>query len=107
MRDRLNSSSPPKLQPASPPRPRDPRVPFGSHNLTGQRFGRLTVVRFAGLNDYDTLFKRRATWWCICDCGGAPKAPVRAENLIHGQVRSCGCLRRRAVRDAVADGAAR
>lgn len=52
-------------------------------DLTGQRFGRLTVVgRFAETG------KR---WGCVCDCGG--QAVVVGAKLRSGHTKSCGCLR--------------
>jgi hypothetical protein len=88
-----NIKSQTNLQPRARSRP-----PLGylTFDLTGKRFGRLTAVAFAGYDDRDP-WKRRAIWHCECSCGGAPAAPVRAENLFSGQVRSCGCLRRRGV----------
>jgi len=65
-------------------------------DLTGQRFGRLTVLSFVGL---DRRGKR--LWSSRCDCGGS--AVSRAGALRRGVSRSCGCLRR----EALAAGAAR
>lgn len=52
-------------------------------DITGQRFGRLTVVdvahRVGGVH-----------WNCTCDCGGVKVA--HGPKLKQGQVRSCGCL---------------
>jgi hypothetical protein len=59
-------------------------------DLTGQRFGRLVVVRFAGLTLLATG-RHGATWVCECDCGTVKV--VRARYLLRGQSRSCGCLR--------------
>src|SRR3954447_25120192 len=56
-------------------------------DLTGQKFGRLTVQAYAG-----TLKGRLALWQCACDCGGT--AVARAGSLQSGLTRSCGCLRR-------------
>lgn len=53
--------------------------PF-KYELTGRRFGRLTVV------DYD----RDARWNCVCDCG--ERRSVRAYKMLHGLSKSCGCL---------------
>jgi len=39
-------------------------VPPGIEDLTGQRFGYLTVVSYAGKNRYS-----QHIWNCICDCG--------------------------------------
>lgn len=53
-------------------------------DLTGQVFGRLTVVRFAEIRGKRTL------WLCLCSCG--KEAAVRADALKDGNTRSCGCL---------------
>lgn len=55
-------------------------------DLTGRRFGRLTVERMAGTSANG----RRAR--CKCDCGSVKI--VAASALIHGRSKSCGCLRR-------------
>lgn len=54
-------------------------------DLTGQRFGRLTVV-------HDTRKRRQSyvVWLCRCDCGGITE--VTSGNLRGGITRSCGCL---------------
>lgn len=54
-------------------------------DLTGQRFGRLTVVA----RDY-TDRNRNIYWKCQCDCGN--ECSVRGSHLKSGQTRSCGCL---------------
>lgn len=56
-------------------------------DLTGQRFGRLVVVRRAGSNA-----QRKATWLCICDCGN--ERVITSDNLRNGHSQSCGCLKR-------------
>ena len=55
-------------------------------NLTGQRFGRLRVIRRIGTK------RGNATWLCECDCG-QEKVTV-AKSLRCGETRSCGCLQR-------------
>lgn len=50
----------------------------------GMRVGKLTVG-----NDRE-LRKSHAYWKCACDCGASTW--VRADRLIHGYTRSCGCL---------------
>ncbi len=55
---------------------------------TGQRFERLTVLRF-----HDTFCKTgkaRVRWVCLCDCG--KEVIVRGESLQCKNTRSCGCL---------------
>lgn len=55
-------------------------------DLTGQRFGRLTVI---GLHPTET---RKTFWYCQCDCGNYKV--VRADSLRSGAVKSCGCLKK-------------
>lgn len=50
-------------------------------NLTGKRFGRLTVISF------DESSKK---WLCKCDCGN--QKLVSRCHLMDGHSRSCGCL---------------
>jgi hypothetical protein len=59
-------------------------------NITGQRFGRLTVCERVPTPKTDT--KKNAWWECVCECGERVK--VRATHLRAKQVRSCGCMRR-------------
>lgn len=60
------------------------------NDLTGQRFGRLTVLARADDVVYDNG-KKYVVWSCLCDCGTATK--VRSYNLTNGHVTSCGCFR--------------
>lgn len=55
-----------------------------SIDLTGQRFGRLTVV-FRAENKGG-----KTRWHCKCDCG--KEKDVLAINLVRGLTQSCGCL---------------
>lgn len=55
-------------------------------DLTGQKFGRLTVI---GIADTPT---RKTYWYCKCDCGNIKK--VRSDSLQCGAIRSCGCLKK-------------
>lgn len=54
-------------------------------DLTGQKFGRLTVISRAG-NDKDG----RAKWLCRCDCGNERR--ILGKSLRNGHTQSCGCL---------------
>lgn len=56
-------------------------------DLTGQRFGRLVVVRDSG----EIKSGQGVIWECKCDCG--KKSVVRSTNLRSGHIKSCGCLR--------------
>ena len=54
-------------------------------DLTGQRFGRLTVLRRT-----DRHMGHSVIWECRCDCGNT--ACVASTNLRKGYTKSCGCL---------------
>ena len=53
--------------------------------LTGLTFGRLKVLRFAGIEKEQTM------WLCKCNCGNTIKS--KGHLLKRGAVKSCGCLR--------------
>lgn len=53
-------------------------------DLTGQRFGRLTVLEFVP----DESKKTR--WKCKCDCGN--QKIIHGNHLLSGNTKSCGCL---------------
>ena len=53
-------------------------------NLTGQKFGRLVVVKRAKNRG------RRTCWLCRCMCGN--ECIVHADSLHSGNTQSCGCL---------------
>lgn len=55
-------------------------------DVSGHRFGRLTVIKKAGINA-----QRKATWLCKCDCGN--ECVVGGDNLRNGHTQSCGCLK--------------
>ena len=52
-------------------------------DLTGQRYGRLTVVAPA------ENVGGRTAWLCRCDCG--KETIVKSHHLRSGHTRSCGC----------------
>lgn len=52
---------------------------------TGQRFGRLSVVRRAGTGRFSKVL-----WECLCDCGKT--TTVVAGDLVTGNTTSCGCI---------------
>jgi len=54
------------------------------HDLTGQKFNDLVVVRFVGRNNSKTN-----TWECLCMCG--KKTIVDSSSLRSGHTKSCGC----------------
>lgn len=55
-------------------------------DLTDQTFGRLTVLRFVGIE------KHKAVWLCRCSCKRRTRVP--GIQLRAGGTRSCGCLAR-------------
>jgi len=55
-------------------------------DMTGLKFGRLTVVKFAESDNH-----RRAIWLCSCTCGN--NSLVAGANLRVGYTKSCGCLK--------------
>lgn len=57
-----------------------------SLDLTGQTFGRLTVIKKVEKNEYNMN-----RFLCKCICGN--EKVVIGSNLLSGNVRSCGCLR--------------
>lgn len=56
-------------------------------DLTGKRFGKLTVVSF------DHRKGTRAYWKCVCDCGG--NRIVGIDHLKNGDIVDCGCVNRK------------
>jgi|GEM_PF-464541 len=57
-------------------------------DLSGQRFGMLTVIK----QDYENPLDRAgAQWFCKCDCGTVVSVP--SGRLRSGQTQSCGCSR--------------
>ena len=58
-------------------------------DLTGQRYGRLTVIKRAGTYTPADGFGKAATWLCRCDCGS--EVVVLSRNLRSGNTQSCGC----------------
>lgn len=57
-----------------------------THNLIGERFGKLTVI---GLDDKGT---RKTYWVCQCDCGNIKS--IRSDALVSNITKSCGCLKK-------------
>lgn len=55
-------------------------------DLTGQPFGRYTVIRECGRDKHG-----KVTWLCRCECG--VEKVIRGNHLRKGAVLSCGCLR--------------
>lgn len=56
--------------------------------LTGERFGKLTVIRLEDGTDLSRRSTRK--WICVCDCGGS--CAVLEVNLFRNGTTSCGCV---------------
>ncbi len=52
-------------------------------DLTGQKFGRLSVIGFAGMKNH------KSQWVCKCDCGNEVTVSIQG---LGKDTRSCGCL---------------
>lgn len=53
-------------------------------DLTGQKFGRLTVIKFDGINKH-----KKARWRCVCQCG--KECTALGSELRGRHTVSCGC----------------
>lgn len=53
-------------------------------DITGERFGKLKVIKFLGIND-----RHRAIWECKCDCGNIRIYDIQDLK----KNKSCGCER--------------
>lgn len=53
-------------------------------DITGMKFGRLTVLERNGVID------NHAAWLCRCDCGN--EKTIKGSYLTKGKTKSCGCL---------------
>lgn len=62
-------------------------------DITGQKFGRLTVVRKSGRSKSGHVM-----WECCCDCGA--KRYVPGAYLRNGHTKSCGCYQADIVRES-------
>lgn len=71
------------------------KVPPGVRDLTGRRFGRLTVLEALDeRSEYGSV-----VWLCRCDCGNKVKAT--GHSLTNNYKKSCGCLGHPPVKDYV------
>lgn len=58
-------------------------------DLSGKRFGKLTVLRMA---DNNRTVDKTIKWVCKCDCGKTKI--VVGKYLKRGNTKSCGCMMR-------------
>ena len=61
-------------------------------DLTGQTFGKLTVLEYVGLSKGS-----RTSWLCQCDCGNT--TITIAHSLRRGNTKSCGCVKKEKIRN--------
>ena len=66
------------------------------NDLTGRRFGRLTVIDYAGVHTAPCGTKRKL-WKCVCDCG--VEKIVQENNLLNGSTKSCGCWKHEKIKE--------
>lgn len=59
----------------------------GTKDLTGIKFGRLTVIERHGSDKYGN-----SLWLCLCECGN--ETIVRGTSLRNGRTTSCGCYKK-------------
>jgi len=59
-------------------------------DLTGQRFGLLTVIEHAGYTKATKGCKAKNLWKCLCDCG--KETVIMGCDLKMGHTKSCGCI---------------
>lgn len=60
-------------------------------DLTGKRFGRLTVIKEVSPH-YSKSGVRMRMWECKCDCGN--NRILSTSNITNGNTKSCGCLKK-------------
>lgn len=65
-----------------------------SINLTGSKYGKLTVIKRAPKEPNE----KNSKWLCVCDCGNILTVP--ACNLKSGNTTSCGCAKSELLRRA-------
>lgn len=70
-------------------------MPRQREDLTGIRFGRLTVLEFDHVGP-----GKQSYWLCECDCCKDNRIVVAAGNLKSGHTQSCGCYKRDRSREA-------
>lgn len=56
-------------------------------DLTGQKFGRLTIIKRAGASK-----SGKVLWLCECSCEEHNQITTTTSNLVTGTTKSCGCL---------------
>lgn len=63
--------------------------PYRIKDMSGQRFGRLTVIESDGYFYNKSGRPYAIAWKCRCDCGNVVRHS--RSNLLSGEIKSCGC----------------
>ena len=63
-----------------------------AEDLTGQHFGKLTVIKRDFEKEKNTPKRGSTYWYCQCECGN--NVSVLKSSLIKGTTQSCGCFRK-------------
>lgn len=71
--------------------------PMKRIDLTGERFGSLTVIEYSPRKV--SKKHRQAHWICLCDCGNI--LLVRSDNLREGRSTQCSVCRRQGGKPSV------
>ena len=69
------------------------KSPGNVNDLTGKKFGKLTVLKRDGKTKNDN-----ALWLCRCDCGN--EVTARGTSLRRGEIVSCGCSKNEQIQHA-------
>ena len=56
----------------------------------GDKYGKLTVLEYAGLRKQNSRNKNESWYLCKCECG--TQKEIRGNDLVTGSVSSCGCI---------------
>ena len=63
-------------------------------DLTGQKFGRLTVIK----KDTNKITNSGSYWICQCECGNVKS--IKSSSLRRGEIISCGCYQKEQIAKA-------
>lgn len=74
-------------------------LPSGSQDLTGNKFGRWTVVKFAHRKVYKNGTGHNF-WECKCECQLETVKTVNGPSLLNGDSTSCGCVKLERIKEA-------
>lgn len=67
-------------------------------DLTGQKFGRLTVIERAE-DRIDSKGKHWAKWLCECNCENQTRKIIEQSHLTSGKIVSCGCYNKERIKE--------